>query len=267
MKKSHIVIISIVLIIAALITYGNQRIVVTEYEHSSASVTDGLDGFKIVAVTDMHNKSFLFGNDRLIDKIKNEDPDIIVMMGDIVKKEAISIKTSLDFIAEASRIAPIYFLYGNHEELLDDDELRKLEKCLSDNSVTVLNQREAVLSVGSSSLKIYGALAPYSPDFIRNSSTDADFSLALLHYTENINCFRGLDIDLVLAGHTHGGLIRLPGVGGIYAPNQGYLPEYDYGEFYIGDIRMIVSSGLSAGTYGFRAFNPPEIVSVTLKKQ
>ncbi len=265
MKKLIPIIIMVAILIAAgaFTVYDNFRVVVTEYDYKSNNISSDLDGFKIVQVTDLHNRKFFDGCDTLIETIRSCEPDIIVMTGDIVEHRADDITPALDFIRRASEIADVYFLRGNHEELLTDEKHTELMKTLVECGVVLLDQEKTVLNVGESSIGIYGILAPHTPSFIDGKTEEDDFSLGLLHYTENAHNIFDKGLDLILSGHTHGGQARFFDIG-LYAPNQGFLPEYDYGEFKKNDTVMFVSSGLAGSFIPIRINNPPEIVLITL---
>ncbi len=237
----------------------------TAYTYTNEKITEELDGFKIVQVTDLHNRSFFGSQDILIDAIEGCEPDLIVFTGDIVERNARNIDNAVELLERAAELAPCYFLYGNHEDLLEEDLQKELDKALEENGVTLLKDEDTVIDVGESKLSIFGLMYPYDSKWIEESESTQYFSLGIMHYTEQFEFIAGAGIDLVLSGHTHGGVVRLPFVGSMYAPNQGFFPKYGYGEYELDGTTMLVSSGLSSNYLPFRIGNPCEIVCVTLK--
>ncbi len=245
----------------------NSFVTTTAYTYTDERITEELDGFKIVQVTDLHNRRFFGNQDILINAIEKCEPDLIVFTGDIVERNARDIDNAVELIERAAKLAPCYFTYGNHEDMIDESLREELDRVLLENGVMLLNDTETVMAVGESKLAIYGLMYPYSSKWIEESENTQYFSLGMMHYTEQFELIAGAGIDLILSGHTHGGIVRLPFFGSVYAPNQGFFPKYGYGKFELNGTTMIVSSGLSSNYLPFRIGNPCEIVCVTLKSE
>ncbi len=266
MKKTiGIIFLVIVLLMTGGLFVENNFIRITRYEYAHELITDDLDGYTIVQVTDLHNRNFFGSNQALLDKIAECEPDVILMTGDIVEKEDGDIQNAVEFLSEVSDIAPAFFLKGNHEELMDKALLEELEEVLRAENITLLDQDERTMSVGNTKITVYGYLNPYSTALVDNSENKDNFSIGMVHYAENFENIAG-SVELLFAGHTHGGIVRLPFLGGVFAPNQGYFPKYSYGRYELNGTTMIISSGLSSTGSPFRVNNPCEIVCVTLKK-
>lgn len=241
---------------------------------------DGLkDDCTVVCLSDLHSLSYGKNNSRLLRKVKEQNPDAIFVLGDMMnldadKKELSQFLVLMDSLVE---IAPVYFSFGNHEMdyILNGGE--DLSSLLSNRDVTVLWDNYVETRLGNNKVRIGGSLGHYygykwteeqkahPPDYameeaIGNSELP---SIVLLHMPETIifDSFRGYwDGDLFISGHTHGGGIRIPGIGGLFAPTQGFFPDYDKGLYNLDDrFTLVITAGLS-GYDGFpRIFNLPEV--------
>jgi len=227
----------------------------------------------------LHNKVFGEGQKRLIGAVEAAKPDLIAVTGDIIDKRAPDIDAAMLFVDAAVKIAPVYFVPGNHE--LQSSVYHELAARLSKSGAVVLDNSVCLLRAGGSAIDLMGvsyypgvSLPPYRIDSSVESidrqlgelgqKAQAGFRLLLAHRPELIDIYQKNNIDLVLAGHAHGGQIRLPFVGGLYSPDQGFFPEYTAGSYQQGNCTMIVSRGLGSSIFPVRVFNPPELVVVTL---
>ncbi len=275
-KKTIAVIICIILavLLFALSLYGNYSVTTTRFtvtcEHLDADFSD----YKITHISDLHNVRFGNGNQRLLSEINNSSPDIIVITGDLVDSRRTNIKIAVDFASEAVKIAPVYYVTGNHEARIAD--YGELEKGLNEAGVTVLHNESVTITKGNSQIQLIGADDPnyilkYDKGnsvkkFLEEYSSCKDsFKILLTHRPEGFEEYCEAEMNLIFSGHAHGGQIRLPVIGGIYAPNQGFFPKYDAGLYTDGDTNMIVSRGLGNSAFPLRMNNRPEIVTVTLK--
>lgn len=213
--------------------------------------------------------------------MKEEKPNIIVITGDLVDSRRTNVDTALGFVNDAMKIAPVYYVTGNHEARLNDNHFRKLEIGLKKAGVIVL--RDSVYEIEKDGGKIL-MIGLDDPKFtLKNDwfgetkamintklngliSGNDVFSVLLFHRPELFEVYAGYGIDLVLSGHTHGGQARLPLVGAIAVPDQGFFPKYDAGLFNSGKTNMVVSRGLGNSLIPIRINCRPEIVIVTLEK-
>lgn len=281
-KKKIIAIAAIILMIIAaiMIIYENTTVGVTRYTVSDEDIPIGFDSFKIAQFSDFHNADFN-GNDCILEILKNEKPDIIAITGDLVDSRHTDIEISLDFIRKASEIAPCFYVTGNHEGALNNN-YKQLEEGLLALGVNVLHNQSIALDKNGESLTIAGIDDPnfYSHeggmfDFTQDiigAEIDSlqlgdTYTVLLSHRPEAFEVYEKKNVDLVLSGHAHGGQVRLPLIGGIVAPGQGFFPKYDGGIYIKNGTSMIVSRGIGNSIIPVRVNNMPEIVIVELKSE
>lgn len=282
----------------------NQNFKTTFYQVSSGKVSDEL---RIIQLSDLHNSVYGNDNSELTEKIRNLEPDIIVMTGDMIEEKGEEIQTVLDLCKELSETAPIYYIYGNHETLhsfgsndmsteeidellgtkegtrssegfrtIEDDLKEALEKA----GAKVLWNEMDTIALGENTVEIYGVLTghPYAFwQFAEETFTDfryqnpENFKLLLCHEPYIFETWKDDSwADLALAGHTHGGAVRLPKVGALFEYRHGLFPETDnnnyvYGEYDVQGYPLIVSGGLSRNDL-LRINNQPELVVIDINR-
>lgn len=265
--------------LAVLFLYWqNNDIVTTNIVLSNEKIPSAFEGFKVLHVSDLHNKNFGKNQSGLIQKVREAAPDIIVITGDLIDYHRLDVPTAMSFIRQTIPIAPVYYVPGNHEK--HSGVYDQLSEQLSGAGVTVLNNQKAELSRGNQALTIAGIKdaefekqtkkSKPGGQFQRNLAglleNINEFSILLSHRPEYLDLYASENADLVFCGHAHGGQIRLPSLGGLFAPGQGLLPKYTSGLYTKGNTSMIVSRGLGNSEFPFRVFNRPELILVTLKK-
>lgn len=246
------------------------------YTISSRGLPDAFDGYRIAQVSDLHNAEFGDGNQRLLDMLREAEPDMIAITGDLIDSRKTNIAVALAFAEEAVRIAPCYYVSGNHEARVP--EYRELKAGLEAAGVTVLDDARVEIEISGKSITVIGVNDPsFHADYLTSDaavmdrklselpSEDADFTILLSHRPELFDTYVAHNMDLVLTGHAHGGQFRLPLIGGLLAPNQGLFPKYDDGLYSEGNTNMIVSRGLGNSIIPFRFNNRPEVVLIELK--
>ncbi len=277
-KKRHIVlcVFAILLIVVIIwITWGNKALELNNFSVFYENLPENFDGFRIAHVSDLHNTKFGKNNEKLISMLKNAKPDIIAITGDIIDSYNTDISVAVDFAKEAVKIAPCYYVTGNHESRID--EFDALKKSLTDSGVIFLDDEKAVIERSGEYITIIGVNDPsFQTDYLmgdsktvmentlKNFETDS-FTLLLSHRPELFDVYVENGIDLVLSGHAHGGQFRLPFFGGVFAPNQGAFPEYDSGIYTKNETNMCVSRGIGNSIIPFRINNRPEIILIELK--
>ena len=228
-------------------------------------------------VSDLHNASFGEGNAELLERVEQAQPDCIALTGDLVDSRHTDVDAALSFASEAAKIAPTYYVTGNHEARLEEWE--QLLTGLEEAGVTILQNESILLEREGQSIAFSGVEDPSFHDdpllhdtegiWERNleslSPEEGRYTILLSHRPEYFAFYEKLGFDLVLAGHAHGGQFRLPGIGGLWAPGQGLFPEYDAGLYQQGGTAMAVSRGLGNSLFPFRVNNRPEIVAITLQ--
>ena len=233
----------------------------TSYQIRKNELPPALDGYKIAHVSDLHN-SFLWK--QTVSLLRQARPDMICITGDMVDSRRTDVDKALAFAAEAVQIAPCYYIAGNHELRIAQAEYKKLLDGLQALGVHVLRNTTETIEAGDARIAVTGAFWGSSL-YLSQWDPDADFRLLLAHAPEEFSSYASGGFDLVLTGHAHGGQFRLPFIGGLVAPNQGFFPEYDAGLFSEGSTTMIVSRGVGNSIIPIRINNRPEIVTVTLQ--
>jgi len=269
-KRLMPIIISILIILTLFCLWQNNDIVITNYDYNNSKIPTEFNDFKILQVSDLHNKKFGKNQSRLIKLTKEISPDIIVITGDLIDKNRTNINISIDFIKEASKLSTIYYVSGNHEEW--SGQYEKLSQELISFNVIILDDKRVELVKNSQTINLIGMSDPsfinsdYTlyKDNLNNLVDINSFNLLLSHRPELFDLYTDSNVDLALTGHAHGGQFRLPFIGGLIAPNQGLFPTYTRGIYQSEETSMIVSRGLGNSIMPIRLFNRPELVVVTL---
>ncbi len=238
--------------------YSNNALTVTKYQIGAPK------DLNIVQLSDLHGKSFGKNGEKLFKSVQALSPDIIAITGDIIHKyEERDIQTAIYTIERLKKIAPVYFVSGNHE--MRSTRYRKLRESLKEAGATVLDNSFVELD----NITLYGLNCASQ----RNSTlsnlvkSDNNFKILLAHKPQFIEKFESVELDLVLSGHTHGGQWRIPFTNvGVYSPGQGLFPKYCGGLYALKNSTLIVSRGLGNSQCPFRLFNRPEITLIVLKK-
>lgn len=278
-KMKVVVPILVLALIVALIIFGTRHIVVTKYVVKDEAVPKEFDGYVIVQISDLHNAEFGKNQSTLIKKIEKVQPDVIVITGDLIDSNRTNIDAAMRFVDKALEISPVYYVTGNHETW--SDEFEDLERRLTESGVTVLRNDIATLDYNGASINIIGVDDPafvLPHDLFKESGslllqkinelhTDSDtYTVLLSHRPELFSTYVRTGVNLALTGHAHGGQFRIPFIGGLVAPNQGFFPKYTSGVFSEDNTKMIVSRGLGNSIIPFRINNHPEIVVIELRQ-
>lgn len=266
-KKRKLIVFLIILILLLLFCFWqNNMLTVSKYTYKSNKITAEMSDFKIIHISDLHNKNFGKNQKRIIEKIRKLNPDIIVITGDIVDSNHTDISKAMDFVNKAVEISPVYYVTGNHEHWLDDSEMRELMSGLDSAGVKILDN-ESVEVEKNGSLFVLSGLDDFhlEDDTLKNMKLDKnELNILLAHEPQYLTHYAMNNVDLVLSGHAHGGQFILPFIGGVIAPDQGFFPEYTDGEYMSEDTTIIVSRGLGNSVIPVRLFNYPDIVCITL---
>ena len=273
----------IALAFAAWVAWDNARIVVTEFEVESTQLPESFDGYRIAHVSDLHNDEFGEGNEELLALIKSTEPDMIAITGDLLDSRRTDVEKALHFVQQALKIAPCYYVTGNHESR-EGKTYDQFEKDMIAAGVIVLRNEKQTLEKDGDVITVVGIDDPRfvldtdrqakmgpvvraALDGLLKDTPKEEVVILLSHRPELFKSYCERGIDLVLTGHVHGGQVRIPGIGGVIGPGQGLLPDYDAGLYSDGDTNMVLSRGLGQSIVPFRINNPPELVLVTLKKK
>ena len=282
-KKIAISILAFVIVITIAATiFSNVCIKISEYNIDLAELSGSA---RVVVISDLHGKEYGKDNKRLLAKISEQNPDAIFVVGDMLHdgdaKNSFS-KTS-KLLINLLDIAPVYFSYGNQEKEYSGNSIDTFVNTIKENGVIVLDDSFVDCEINGQKIRIGGTMGHAFPFgrtteefessdeyiFLKDmEKTDAP-TIVLAHMPDTF-IFNGAhnywsNIDLVVSGHTHGGVIRLPFAGGLYSPMQGLFPEYDYGFYMLGEkMRIVITSGLSGYKLVPRFLNLPEICVLNL---
>lgn len=276
-KRKLVIVLAIFIFLIWFLYYQNNSLKITEFKIQSDEIPESFDKYRIVQLSDLHSKSFGKNQKVLIEKVKNSNPDLIVFTGDLVDQKKYNEEISLVLIEGLVQIAPVYFVTGNHEWW--SGNFSALEEKLTNLDVNILRNTSAEIQIGEEKITIIGIDDPsigkesadendVAEEALKTSLQGLDiedsFNILLSHRPELFSLYTQYDIDLIFSGHAHGGQFRMPFLGGILAPNQGFLPEYTTGKYNEKNSTMIVNRGLGNSIIPQRLFNRPEIVVVTL---
>jgi predicted MPP superfamily phosphohydrolase len=281
-KTIRNLIISLFILIGLIIffTWQNNAVGITKYEYINSKIPKGFDSYKVIQISDLHNKNY---RGRLSKKIREVNPDVIVITGDLIDRRNTRIDIATEFVHQIAMIAPIYYVSGNHEQL--SGKYDELKKALENLNVKIIENSYVTLNKNGDEIGLMGIADPAimqsegtylwsnSSEYVKNSISkllediETDFNILLSHRPEQFNIYKDMNVDIVFSGHAHGGQIIIPFVGGLIAPNQGLFPKYTQGIYSDESTSMVVSRGLGNSVFPLRVFNPPELVVVTLKKE
>lgn len=257
---------SIVIVIILFCNFQNKHLETTHYTYAAEQLGADLEGYRIVQISDLHNAKFGKNNQKLVGRIRECEPDMIVLTGDLVDSNHTNVDRAVQFVDEIVKICQVYYVTGNHEYWLEKSEYDELMDGLIGAGVVILDDQVVEISRGDAKFRLVGLDDKSLTDGTLEAllSDEKEFTVVLAHEPQYLVRYASSGVDLVLSGHAHGGQFRLPFVGGIVAPDQGFLPEYTAGEYYMNGTEMIVSRGLGNSVIPVRLFNFPEIVCVDL---
>lgn len=276
------ILLTLVLIVTVSALRGRYDLTVSHYTLSSEKLTDS---FRVVQLSDLHNREFGEGNEQLLEEVARQKPDLIFITGDSVIRYLPEREVALALMERLTEIAPVYVSMGNHEDEYDWRFGTDLYDLYSQTGVTVLEKEYVDIQVNGQELRIggvYGYCLPeeylrieeyrstwkaneWEVEFLRGFLDTERYTLLLCHrpvaWIEN-GSLEAWPVDCVYAGHAHGGQVRLPFIGGLVAPDQGILPGRVAGEYTSedGNSTLILSRGLGSSAPVPRIFNVPEIV-------
>ena len=270
---------AVLITLVVWIAWGNTALELNTYTISSSKLPQGFGGYRIAHVSDLHNAEMGKDNEKLLTMLREANPDMIAITGDLIDSRNTDIEVALQFIREAVKIAPCYYVTGNHEARVN--EYGELKAGMEAAGVTVLEDAKFEISIDGETIMLIGVNDPsYQTDYLFGDTktvmntkleelhTEQDrFTILLSHRPELFETYVDHDLDLVLSGHAHGGQFRLPFIGGLVAPNQGLFPEYDAGIYAEGNTNMLVSRGVGNSILPFRINNRPEVILIELQAE
>jgi predicted MPP superfamily phosphohydrolase len=283
LKKTMFIILAFVIVITITATiFSNVCIKISEYNIDLAELSGSA---RVVVISDLHGKEYGKDNKRLLAKISEQNPDAIFVVGDMLDDNDAenNFSKTTKLLTDLLDIAPVYFSYGNQEKEFSGNSIDTFVNTIKENGVIVLDDSFVDCEINGQKIRIGGTMGhafPFGRTMEEFESSDeyiflkdmekTDAPTIVLAHMPDTFIFNGAHnywshIDLVVSGHTHGGVIRLPFAGGLYSPMQGFFPEYDYGFYMLGEkMRIVITSGLSGYKLVPRFLNLPEICVLNL---
>ena len=270
--KTALLVFALLLVLAAgSVLDSRYHLQLTEYTLFFPKLPESFDGCKVVQLSDLHGMRFGAENRRLVELVRQQEPDIIVLTGDIAGKDG-ALDNVEPLLSGIEGLAPTYYVNGNHEWA--DGCVEEIEALMKSHGVTCLSNEIELLYRGEDSIAIVGAedpngradmIKPWGLSLRLGELYSDHFSLWLAHRNDYIQMYSDIGTDLILCGHGHGGIVRLPFVGGLLNVNRSFGAEYESGVYSTPHFQMVVSRGLGNSIPVPRLFNRPELVAVTLR--
>lgn len=259
---------------------------ISNFSIKDNKIPDKFSGYKILHLSDLHSKSFGNKNDKLVEKINEINPNIIVMTGDMVNCNDTNFDNFFELVKVLSKKYEIYYIVGNHEQNMKKVNKNVITDFLKSNDVKVLDNEKVDLKIDDEKINLFGSWCNlkyyssnaesknyvFSKEVMEKIMEDApintdEYNILLAHNPNFIESYADWGADLTLSGHIHGGMVRIPFIGGIFSPDTMFFPKYDNGMYEVSGKKLIVSRGLGRGVRGFRFFNKPEMILITLEHQ
>lgn len=266
-RKIFYIVLSILAVILIIsLIFSNTYIDVEKITFKSRDIPESFDGAKIVLLSDYHNQGENFC-ERLTDIVKETDPDYIFITGDIIDRIRTDVDKADNFLKKVSDIAPCYLVWGNHDKSVSQGDLERLKTSAENYRITILEGTTVRIQRGDEYISLTGNYYYY--DY---PPCEADFNIWLNHFPENFEPIAeqtkkdGNQMDLMFSGHAHGGLIRLPFVGGVIGHN-GLFPDYTSGLYEYDGSHMIVSRGLGNSGNVPRLYSTFHVVVCELERE
>ncbi len=273
-KKAIFLLVGVSFLGIALIAL-NQNLIVREYDMQSEKI---LTPVRLVVISDLHSTLYGEAQEPILEKIAAQAPDVILLAGDIVD-DKLPEEPGYLFLEKVVEIAPTYYVMGNHEIWSGHaDEIR--EKAIG-FGVNVLRNEKVSVEINGEKIILFGIDDPHSWEYeddletkgwnralsdLWESDESGLFQVLISHRPEQVATYEHLGFDLIVAGHAHGGQVRIPFlVNGLLTPNQGFFPDYAGGEYLLNDVTTMIVSRGTVVNWVPRVFNRPEVVVIDLQ--
>lgn len=266
----------LLLLIIGRSRYENSHFQIKRYDCENEKIKSPV---RLVFLSDLHENSFGKDNETLISAIRKEQPDCILLGGDLIigKGKRVKTRKALAFLRQLGEIAPVLYSFGNHETRVKHtkafgDYIHEVEKL----DIHILNNEGIRLVLNGTEIYFYGLELPVScykkKTFCGEKNPfedtkDKELKVLLAHTPNFFESYALWNPDYVFSGHNHGGIVRLPGIGGVISTEHKLFPAYSYGLYRKGRTEMVLSAGAGSHTIKLRLFNPAEIVAVQLQKE
>ncbi len=258
---------------AVWVIWSNVTVELHRITVQSAGLPTAFDGARIAHVSDLHNASFGEDNQTLLQLLRQSQPDIIAITGDLIDSRRTDVETAARFVEQAVQIAPVYYVTGNHESRIPQ-AFAQLEESMTAAGAQILRNQSLYWEREGQRVQLIGLDDPsflvqesQLEDHLRALQDEDCYQILLSHRPELFDVYAAAGVDLSLTGHAHGGQFRIPFVGGVFAPAQGFFPRYDAGLYLQGQSAMVVSRGIGQSVIPVRLNNRPEIVLIELRRE
>lgn len=257
---------------------------VTKYRICSQKLNGIKRGKKIIFLSDLHNRMYGEENERLLESIRNQHPDLILIGGDmLVRKDGNSYDKTVHFLAKLPGICPVYCANGNHEQKLKElpdkyeQSYEEYKKALTASGIHMLENASETVKLEEVPVKLSGLEIPLGAyarfgkkELSLKEITDRigehgdDYQILLAHHPGYMKEYLAYGADLILGGHYHGCVVQLPGIGGVISTNFTLFPKYSGGIYQEGEQTAVVSRGLGTHSVPLRLWNWPELIVLEL---
>ena len=280
-KVLLIAVIFLFLIVLIDIWISYNWLTVSNFTVTSSKISEP---FRIVLISDLHNHEFGSSNAKLVERIQEQSPDLVIIDGDMINGDSENDNVAVEVVRALSETAPVYYSLGNHEYDYIEAGHDGLQSDLEEAGAVVLNYQSVDIEVKGNPIRL-GGLYEYGFETDMQSEEDNERVVSYLESYTNTDRYLVMcahrpesfypwdyadvwGIDLVLSGHLHGGQVIIPGLGGLYNSLDGFFAEYDYGQYKLGRSDMIITRGLGSNPKLLPRFNnPPEIAVVDVKPE
>lgn len=254
------------LLLAGFVLWNHCVIQTEEIAVPLQDLPEAFSGLRIAVLTDLHGREFFAGNKYLLSEVKKSHPDLICICGDLIDEDG-ELAMLPPLLSGLCDIATTYYVTGNHEWQLENKAA--LFELLSDCGVKRLRNAYEILWRDGQSLAVAGVDDPCGPRDQKSPQTlmqelEGQFVIMLDHRNDRLAMWSQLGADLVLSGHCHGGVVRVPFVGGVFGTKRELFPEYDSGIYEKNGTTLFVSRGLGFTNVRIRLFNRPQIAVLEL---
>ena len=261
--------------------FGNKSFEISKHIIEDKNLPEKFDNFKIIHLSDFHSNYDI--KDKIIQQINKEEPNIVVMTGDMINKydKKSDFNIFLDLAQNIASRYKTYFICGNHENRLDKEDLNYIYLKLKKYNICILNNDNKKIYIDNQYINIYGINLSNEFYIINNAKkidmlnnkieesltnlNEDQYNIILIHNPLFFNEYVKYNANIIFSGHVHGGMIRLPLVGALLSPERKFFPKYNSGIYEIKNKFMIVSRGLGHSRPGIRLKNKPELVSITFR--
>ena len=257
---------------------------VTKYRICSQKLNGIKREKKIIFLSDLHNRMYGEENERLLESIRNQHPDLILIGGDmLVRKDGNSYDKTVHFLAKLPGICPVYCANGNHEQKLKElpdkyeQSYEEYKKALTASGIHMLENASETVKLDEVPVKLSGLEIPLGAyarfgkkELSLKEITDRigehgdDYQILLAHHPGYMKEYLAYGADLILGGHYHGCVVQLPGIGGVISTNFTLFPKYSGGIYQEGEQTAVVSRGLGTHSVPLRLWNWPELIVLEL---